>query len=245
MADDDLPFVPDILEGGSDIETDDPVPGFAQNVDSPTAGSVAGPRKRGWPKGKPRGPRKPRTTTTQQLPPSTLEKLQQTFSAAQDTETEAPKSYVKTEVQARLEQIILGVTGIPGAWRPYFQATPNEAKNMAEPLSSYLIRQAPQSAFVRRFLDEFDIFTFIMACIAYMVRVINDHRAYRRKQLAEQARVVDTPSHRTVKESRPTVSDPLAEARYPGTQPGSESDETNASDFASRSLASHPIVPGL
>lgn len=232
-----------------DVDHPEPVPGFTQEA---TVAPPA-PRKRGWPKGRPRKPRGDPTSTDSakvvDVKPSLLDRLAATGSETQPPNTPAPQNYAKQEVQHRLETMISGLTGIPGAWKPYFQATPQEAENMAEPLASYLIRRAPDSKIVRQFLDEYDIVTFILAVASYVIRVIKD---YRREKAAvaeqNQARMVDAVRAREVRRERQSAGDALSEVRAAGVQPGERPDEDDGASLALRAgrlVASHPNVPGL
>lgn len=232
-----------------DVAHPEPVPGFTSDA---TVAPPA-PRKRGWPKGRPRKPRGDPASTDSATPidvkPSLIDRLAATGKETQPPNTSAPTSYAKQEVQHRLETMISGLTGIPGAWKPYFQATPQEAENMAEPLASYLIRRAPDSKIVRQFLDEYDIVTFILAVASYVIRVIKEYRAEKRA-IAEQqqSRMVDAVRAREVRRERQSAGDALSEVRAAGVQPGERPDEDDGTSLAVRAgrlVASHPNVPGL
>ena len=230
------------------VEHPEPVPSFGAE---PTVAPPA-PRKRGWPKGKPRKPRgDPENTSTAQpidVKPSILERISST-GREQEPHTPQPHSYAKQEVQSRLETMISGLTAIPGAWKPYFQATPEESRNMAEPLASFLIRRAPDSQIVRQFLDEYDIVTFLLAVAAYAIRVIRQYRK-EKAELAERNNtvVVDAIRSREVRREHQSAGDALDQVRAAGVQPTERADEDDGSSLAVRAgrlVASHPSVPGL
>lgn len=230
------------------IEHPEPVPAFGAE---PTVAPPA-PRKRGWPKGKPRKPRgDPGTTDTAQpvdVKPSILERISAS-GREQEPHTPQPHSYAKQEVQSRLETMISGLTAIPGAWKPYFQATPDESRNMAEPLASFLIRRAPDSRIVRQFLDEYDIVTFLLAVAAYVIRVIREYRK-EKADLVERnnAQVVDAIRTREVRREHQSAGDALNQVRAAGVQPSERTDEDDGTSLAVRAgrlVASHPSVPGL
>ncbi len=230
------------------VEHPEPVPSFGGE---PTVAPPA-PRKRGWPKGKPRKPRgDPESISTAQpvdVKPSFIERIA-TSGREQSPETPQPQSYAKQEVQSRLETMISGLTAIPGAWKPYFQATPEESRNMAEPLASFLIRRAPDSQIVRQFLDEYDIVTFLLAVAAYVIRVIRQYRK-EKAELVEQrnAQVVDAIRTREVRREHQSAGDAFNQVRATGIQPTDGTDEDDGTSLAVRAgrlVASHPSVPGL
>jgi hypothetical protein len=111
--------------------------------------------------------------------------------------------------------------------------TEDEAKAIAEPLSSYLIRMEPTSKIAKQILDEYDIVAVFFAAMAYTVRVYMDVKKER-----------DT--HHGVKESG---LEPLAERRPNRTLPedGGRSDgtsETNSGAARYVGPISTPSSPG-
>lgn len=84
-----------------------------------------------------------------------------------------------TEVSKRLQSIMVGGTGILSVVRPHFQMRDEEAKDIADPLTSYLLRQEQFSPRIREFLDKYDIVAAALAFITYLVRVWVDDTNYR------------------------------------------------------------------
>ncbi len=200
MSDDDVP---------EQLAHPDPVPGFAPVPSALDASAPPTPRKRGWPKGVPRGPRRPRADADSAE--TAADRIRQGILVT-PPDTQVRKTYDRAEVQHRLEQVVLGLTGLPGAWRPYFQATPTEAQNIADPLASYLIRRADDSAVVRAILDEYDLVVFVLALVTYAVRVIHDHRAYAATQKRLMAARVQAMQNARAAQQQTDTSLPIHDA---------------------------------
>lgn len=83
------------------------------------------------------------------------------------------------QVTERLANILTGATGVASLAKPYFAMTEDEAKAIAEPLSSYLIRMEPTSKVAKQILDEYDLVAVVMAVMAYGVRVVLDFQKER------------------------------------------------------------------
>src|SRR5512143_1527419 len=61
------------------------------------------------------------------------------------------------EVNERLQKIMLGATGMLSMAKPYLEMTPEEAEAIAEPLSSYLVRNADTIPVARQVLENYDL----------------------------------------------------------------------------------------
>jgi hypothetical protein len=80
------------------------------------------------------------------------------------------------EVAVRLANILSGGTGMLGVVKPYIPMTDEEATAIAEPLSSYLIRNEATSGIAREILENYDIVAMIFGVGSYGVRVYNDRK---------------------------------------------------------------------
>lgn len=78
------------------------------------------------------------------------------------------------EIAARLQSILQGGSELAAVFNPAFQMQGKEAENIAKPLTSYIIRQEATSAIAQRVINDYDIAAFVIATLAYMVRVIKD-----------------------------------------------------------------------
>lgn len=83
------------------------------------------------------------------------------------------------EIALRLKGILIGTTGLGAVLNPAIQMTEKEAENISTPLTAYLLRTEATSQIARRVLNEYDIAAFVIATLAYMVRVIKDVRSER------------------------------------------------------------------
>lgn len=78
------------------------------------------------------------------------------------------------QVAERLQNILEGITGVVGVANPIFAMREDEARAIAEPLSSYLIRMEPSSRVAREILDQYDLVAVAAGAGAYSVRVYLD-----------------------------------------------------------------------
>lgn len=78
------------------------------------------------------------------------------------------------EVANRLVNILTGATGMAGVVKPYIPMTDEEAKAIAEPLASYLIRNEPTNGIAREILENYDLLAMVLGVGAYGVRVYHD-----------------------------------------------------------------------
>lgn len=78
------------------------------------------------------------------------------------------------EVAKRLSGILIGATSVGAVMNPAIQMTQSEADNIATPLTAYLARTEATSRIARQVLDEYDIAAFVIASLAYIVRVVKD-----------------------------------------------------------------------
>lgn len=81
------------------------------------------------------------------------------------------------EVNSRLQNMLLGGTGILGNVKPYMAMTDEEAKAIAEPLSSYLVRNADVIPVARQVLENYDLAAITIGVASYVARVYTDRRA--------------------------------------------------------------------
>jgi hypothetical protein len=95
--------------------------------------------------------------------------------------------YESKEVQIRIKGMLQGGSGIAGVYRPYFKMTNEEADAISKPLSTYLVRRAPESQAVQNFLEHYDIAAFVLATLAYAIRVIRDDAEYRKSHAKPRA----------------------------------------------------------
>lgn len=86
------------------------------------------------------------------------------------------------EVEKRVAKLLTGATGVASVWREHIQMTDQEASDIADPLSAYLIRQEEFSTHVKDFLDHYDLAAAGIAFLAYLVRVYKDDIEYRQQR---------------------------------------------------------------
>jgi hypothetical protein len=78
------------------------------------------------------------------------------------------------EVSERLANILTGSTGILSMAKDYLAMTEQEAKDIADPLSSYLVRNAETIPIARQVLENYDLAAIVLGVMAYVVRVYHD-----------------------------------------------------------------------
>jgi hypothetical protein len=81
------------------------------------------------------------------------------------------------EVASRLASILTGGTGVLGMAKPYLEMTEEEARAIADPLSSYLVRNADTMPIARQVLENYDLLAITLGVMAYVVRVYRDRSA--------------------------------------------------------------------
>lgn len=87
------------------------------------------------------------------------------------------------EVADRLAKLMTGLTGLAAvATQPYVEMRDDEAKDIAEPLASYLIRNADTIPVANQILENYDLAAIVLGVMAYVVRVYGE----RRVELAER-----------------------------------------------------------
>lgn len=86
------------------------------------------------------------------------------------------------EVASRLVNILTGATGMAGMVKPYLPMTDDEAKAIAEPLASYLVRNEPTNGIAREILENYDILAMVLGVGAYSIRVYSD----RKREISDQ-----------------------------------------------------------
>lgn len=93
----------------------------------------------------------------------------------------------------RLQGFFQGTTGIVGAAsKEYLAMTDEEAEAIAVPLSSYLIRRAPDSEQIQQFIENYDLLAIVTGTATYVARVYHD-----RKLDVEQQRIARAQSARS------------------------------------------------
>lgn len=145
------------------------------------------------------------------------------------------KGRVASDVSARAQMVLKAGTSIPSIWRPYFQITPQEAQDIADPAASWAVRQAEHSEAVEAFIDNFDIVAVIMGCTKYIVRVIKDDREYRSEQAPREHM---EPSQRNLRPTR-SVEAPMERQEQVNGNPISPDDDRG------NSAVSVPFVGNL
>lgn len=80
------------------------------------------------------------------------------------------------EVETRLVNILTGATGMAGMVKPYLPMTDDEARAIAAPLSSYLIRNESTNGVAREILENYDILAMVLGVGAYGMRVYSDRK---------------------------------------------------------------------
>lgn len=81
------------------------------------------------------------------------------------------------EVAERLANILSGTTGMAGMVKPYLPMTDEEAKAIAEPLASYLIRNEPTQGIAREILENYDLLAIVLGVGSYTLRVYSDRKS--------------------------------------------------------------------
>ena len=142
------------------------------------------------------------------------------------------------EVAERLSKLLTGATGLASiATKPYVEMTDEEAKDIAEPLSSYLVRNADTIPIARQILENYDLAAITLGVIAYLVRIYGD----RRNELASRPQ---SQSERNTQ--RPTlvrVSEIQEQTNERQSRERANS-QTGIED-TTRFVASQPFVPGV
>jgi len=99
--------------------------------------------------------------------------------AARPPIVEAPAKLTKRderEVAERLAKMLTGGTGIASMAKPYLEMTEEEAKDIADPLASYLVRNADTIPIAGQILENYDLAAIVFGVMAYVVRVYRDRR---------------------------------------------------------------------
>lgn len=96
----------------------------------------------------------------------------------------------------RLQGALEGVTGITAAFsKDYFRMTEEEAKDIAEPLASYLLRRAPDSEAVREFVENYDLLAILTGTATYTGRIYQTRKSEVEAQRIERQRAARSPSN--------------------------------------------------
>jgi hypothetical protein len=136
------------------------------------------------------------------------------------------------QVAERLTNILQGATSTAALFKPYLAMTDDEAKAIAEPLSSYLIRMEPTSKVAKQILDEYDLVAVIFAVMAYGVRVVMDFQKER-----EAIKNV-TPNQQPIESRRPSVT------RSDDVGSSNASDENTSGETRYAGPISTPAIEG-
>jgi hypothetical protein len=139
------------------------------------------------PKKRRRGrPRKyPISETGTTVPGLTDELLDQETSSVREGTPLPPAKLGKRderEVSERIANMLLGGTGIASQAKSYLAMTEEEAKAIADPLSSYLVRNADTIPVAQQVLENYDLLAITLGVLAYVVRIYRD----RTDEIAEQ-----------------------------------------------------------
>lgn len=136
---------------------------------------------------KPKRPRgRPRKIVAAAPPP---EELQATEDTSIGFEPASLITVDEKKLAERLAGALEGVTGIGGAFvKPYMKMTEEEARDIAEPLASYLLRRAPDSETVREFVNNYDLLAVITGTAAYTGRVYQTRKSEVEAQRIERQR---------------------------------------------------------
>lgn len=119
------------------------------------------------------------------------------------------------EVANRLKGILIGSTKIGAVLNPAIEMTEKEAENISTPLTAYLVRTEATSKLAHRVLDEYDLTAFVIATLAYMVRVVKDVRSERQSNGTDQSSQSRRILQRTPTSGR--VVEPEIESALPQT----------------------------
>ena len=137
------------------------------------------------------------------------------------------------EVAERLAKMLTGITGLISIpTRPYFEMTDEEAKDISEPLASYLVRNAETVPIAREVLENYDLALIVLGICAYVVRVYGERRA----ELASQP----ANTRNTQRPSLLRISEIQEQTNQRQSNEG-EVAETSV-EVASRLVASSPVV---
>lgn len=93
------------------------------------------------------------------------------------------------ELSQRFQQLLIGFSQIGAALDPAILMTDKEAENISKPLTTYLVRTEATSKLAHRVLDEYDLAAFVVASLAYIVRVAKDMRNERSSIEQEQPKL--------------------------------------------------------
>lgn len=86
------------------------------------------------------------------------------------------------EVSERIANMLLAGTGIASQAKSYLAMTDDEAKAIADPLSSYLVRNADTIPVAQQVLENYDLLAITLGILAYAVRIYRE----RTDEIAEQ-----------------------------------------------------------
>lgn len=127
------------------------------------------------------------------------------------------------EVAERLQNMLMGGTGILGMAKPYLPMTKDEAEAIAVPLASYLVRNADTIPIAHQILENYDLAAILLGTAAYTARVYNDRRDEVATERANNRTTLDRVRESQVtdngRRSDEVASAGLSVAYYEGSQP--------------------------
>lgn len=98
------------------------------------------------------------------------------------------------EVSERLANMLMAGTGIASQAKSYLAMTEEEAKAIADPLASYLVRNADTIVVAQQVLENYDLLAIILGVLAYTVRIYRD----RTNEVAELRQLRPVPNTTTL-----------------------------------------------
>ena len=177
------------------------------------------PRRR---RGRP--PKKPVVIEGEITEPSTVSNI---IGAAQQALPPAPLTKRdERDVANRLAAMMVGGTGLVAIpTKDYVRMTDEEAQAIAEPLASYLVRNADTVPVARQILDNYDLLAVGLGTASYLTRVYNDRRNERDSNPAKSAvRVSASETGNDGQQSNEGVSNPFSAPSSTGSFRANPSD---------------------
>ena len=146
------------------------------------------------------------------------------------------------EVAERLAKLLQGVTQLASlpTEKDYLGMTDQEAKDIAEPLASYLTKNAETIPIAKEIVDNFDLGLLVLGVTAYVVRVYSDRR--REVALTQSSR--PTPISRRQGETSARVSE-IQEETNRRQQDENQDATSSLGNDGQLNWGSVPIIPQL
>ena len=89
---------------------------------------------------------------------------------------------------------LVNASELGAVFNPHIKMTDKEAENIAKPFTSYVMRTESTSAIARRVVNDYDIAAFVLATLAYMVRVVKEIQSERAANSEQSIGVNRSPS---------------------------------------------------